>query len=235
MQINICMITVIIPTLWLSDVFDQSITSLNNLEIIKDIIVIDNCAADRNLNFEKFGDKQCSNQITDYGVFAIEQYGKIRVVVPKENLYVSKSWNIGAYLSSQQYLCILNDDVVLPDSLFDFVVRHMSSQVGIIGLHADCFKNESNNLSISPVRTRPNGFGCCMFIERYKYVPIPESIQIWYNDDYLFSKIPGIQYSLTELKVSGSISKTVNNTTRQEEIKKIISQDRIAYITLMNL
>ena len=229
------MITVIIPTLWLSDVLDQSLQVLNNNKFVKEIFVIDNRPTKRNVDFEKFGEKQFSFQITSQMFLKNEQYGKIRGLSPERNIYVSKAWNVGAELATHPYLCILNDDIVLPDNVFEFALSEMTEQTGIIGIHSQCLTNTTNVLSITPVAARPMGFGCCMFINRDKYKPIPDSIQIWYNDDYLLSRVLGQHYSMQELKVSGSISKSVNNPEMQDEIKKIIEQDRKAYTLLTGI
>lgn len=36
---------------------------------------------------------------------------EITVLIPKENLYVNKAWNIGVEIAKNNIVCLLNDDI----------------------------------------------------------------------------------------------------------------------------
>ena len=36
---------------------------------------------------------------------------EITILIPKENLYVNKSWNIGVEIAKNNIVCLLNDDI----------------------------------------------------------------------------------------------------------------------------
>ena len=82
-------ISVIIPTL------QKSVETLNNLvkelvtdESVKEILIIDNSLKGYKFNSEK-----------------------VRVIIPKENLFVNPSWNLGVKEAKYEYICIANDDI----------------------------------------------------------------------------------------------------------------------------
>ena len=106
-------ISVIIPTL------QKNVETLNNLveelvtdESVKEILIIDNSLKGYKFNSEK-----------------------VRVIIPKENLFVNPSWNLGVKEAKYEYICIANDDIKIGNNFCTKVVEKISDEHGIIGMN----------------------------------------------------------------------------------------------------
>ena len=87
-------ISVVIPTL------ERDVETLNNLvstlvndAMVDEILIIDNSLQNYSFNNEK-----------------------VRVIVPQENLFVNPSWNLGVREARNEYVCLANDDIRIPNN-----------------------------------------------------------------------------------------------------------------------
>ncbi len=227
-------ITCIIPTLWIPTEIKESCIELNNSPVVKQVIIIDNNSANRTVDFSSFGTKEYSKYLYIHKEkVLVEKFGKFLVIVPPKNIYVSKSWNIGAKLAEAEILCILNDDLVVHNSVLESISKYLDNSIGIIGITTDHLNDniiKTEILSFSEVKSRPLCFGCCMFLLKENYIQIPENIKIWYNDDWLFAKVPGKKLIIHGGKIRGKQSVSVNSSN--PEIQSIIQQDTIQWNSL---
>jgi hypothetical protein len=63
-----------------------------------------------------------------------------------------------------------------------------------------------------------------MFIHKDSWIPIPEEMKVWCQDDWLFVKNRNLgkqNYALTNFKIEGNISLTNNILDSNSEIQKI--------------
>lgn len=156
------MFTVVIPTIWKSDTFEEQLNSLCCSEYVDEIILINN---DKNItpNFNILNNK------------------KILHVTPPQNLVVNPSWNLGVNLSNNNNICLLNDDILFDINVFKFMIDHKEKT--LCGLSMN---NQEGDLRLLLADTRTHGFGCMMFIRKDTYDRIPDNLIYLYGDDYLF-------------------------------------------------
>ena len=113
---------------------------------------------------------------------------KVRVLQQDGNIFVNPAWNLGAREARGEHLAILNDDILFDPRLFDVMHRWLRLPfIGMIGPHETSFVDGPWKPSFRPAYRRTWGFGCAMFLRRENYVPIPQDLEIFYGDDWLFS------------------------------------------------
>lgn len=219
--------------MWLAEELKHSCDILNDCQLVSEVILIDNNHTSTSKpDFTKYGLKEELGTINLYQeTFIIYKHGKFKIVETKENIFTSKSWNIGHTLSDSEILCLLNDDVVVGPKTYNFVSSSINEEVGIIGINDFYFSQRSNQnlpIKVQPIDKRPNAFGCCMFMLRKKYSEIPETLKVWYNDDWLMQKISGVHIVLVNADITGRVSVTVS-TNQTNRIKQAIAQDHIEW------
>jgi hypothetical protein len=156
------MFTVVIPTMWKPDTFEEQLNSLCCSEYVDEIILINN-DKDITPNFDILNNK------------------KILHVKPPENIIVNPSWNLGVYLSNNNNICLLNDDIIFDMNVFKFMSCHLDKHICGLNVYS-----ESEYFELIEVNKRMHGFGCMMFIRKDLYDYIPESIKLFHGDDYIF-------------------------------------------------
>lgn len=113
---------------------------------------------------------------------------KVTVLEPGHNIFVNPAWNLGVEHASATNLAICNDDVLFPTEVLEPVAALLGRRVGVVGPSTSCFSQPPGLCQprFHRIVRRPYGFGTLMFMKRSHYVPIPDSLKIWYGDDYLF-------------------------------------------------
>lgn len=166
------MISVIIPTLQKNkELLYSLIDNLDYDNSVGEIIIIDNSLK---------------------GIEYLSE--KVRVITPKENLFVNPSWNLGVREAKYDIIALLNDDIVLCDNFCSAVVSKMKPDMGIIGFNSEdymivCnkfdYKPQKNELSFEPIKYMDKYFGIVMFFYRAAYTPIPNEMKVTYGDNWL--------------------------------------------------
>ena len=128
---------------------------------------------------------------------------KVRVIVPQENLFVNPSWNLGVREARNEYVCLANDDIRIPNNFCTKVLEKFSDDFGVVGMDnayvtntrnkdnkvvIDINKvelNDSREVNFKPVKYRTHNFGIMMFFKKENYVEIPEDLKIFYKKDLL--------------------------------------------------
>ena len=185
------MFSIIIPTLLKdTEVLNKLLSQLNEDSSVGEIIIIDN---------------SCSYFKTDYS--------KVKVHVPKENLFVNPAWNLGIRLSSPEYkyFGILNDDIIFQKNLFEQVHAFLdttSDDVGLLGI--DCISNtpksqfetypENTEVTIQETHKLEGFFGSAFFGNKKNYFEIPAEMKVFYGDHFLFTR--NIQAGHKNYKIS---------------------------------
>ena len=211
------MFSIIIPTLLKdTEVLNKLLSQLNECNSVGEIIVIDN---------------SCSSFKSEFS--------KVKVHVPKENLYVNPAWNLGIKLSSVEckYFGILNDDIIFQKNLFDQVLdflENSSDNVGLIGI--DCtistpkaqFNTYPNDTVVNIVETSKleGFFGSAFFGYKKNYFEIPNEMKIFYGDHFLFTK--NIQLGYKNYKITNVGVKHLESLSSHSSpvFAKIFRKDR---------
>lgn len=167
--------SVIIPTMWYSDKIFKLLDNLESSPLVGEILLIDNNKGNR--------PAQINN--TD----------KITILEQSQNIYVNPAWNLGVELSKFDNICITNDDLVWDVEVLPFILDNI--HIGVIG-------QESSNWDINQKRLNPKiermpnrvwGWGCCFFIHKSNWKPIPPQLKIACGDDYLVKELPSFMVS----------------------------------------
>lgn len=207
-------ISVVIPTLQKNkELLCNLLSILENDESVDEIILIDN-----------------SLQGLDYSS------RKLRIIIPKENLYVNPSWNLGVKEAKNDVVALLNDDITIAPNFCSNVVKFISPQIGCVGA---CLHNieeadnvnlvvEDSQLSFKPIDLITYHWGIAIFFHKASYVEIPDDIKVFRGDDWIFykNKEAGKQnYYIEGQKIChyGSLS------SRSKALKSIGRKDRKNY------
>jgi len=213
-------IDIVIPTMWKASEFLGYLKKYVESPCVGNIFLIDN---------------DYTNRPND----EILQHVKIKLISFRHNIYVNPAWNEGYRRSRADILCVLNDDISVDNSLFEYIQRLDFSKIDIIGVHlrgsVDNFHivehpdRKEQLIELAVDRTRPIGgqsyaFGVCMFIKRSSYKIIPSLYQIWYGDDYLIQHSRHV-YALKTSKITGEISKTIVSFNDRSQVHRRIVLD----------
>lgn len=213
-------INITIPTMWKEENLPVYLEQYCDSKFVQKIILIDN-------NYRERPKAE------------ILKHEKIELVNYGRNIYVNPAWNEGYYRSNSDVLSILNDDICIDDSIFEFMANLDFTDIDIIGVHlkgsVDNYhivdhpdrKEELIRLSVNkhkPIGGQSYAFGVCLFVKRSSYRIIPSLYKIWYGDDYLIQRSKNI-YTLKTSKIKGEISKTIVSYEKDSDIQKRIILD----------
>jgi hypothetical protein len=201
------MYSVIIPTMWKCNRFQQTLRELSAHELVGEIILIDNTPNDLKIELPKL----------------------IHVLEGK-NTYVTAPWNKGAKLAKYDKLLILNDDIWMDWNILNILEPHITEQIGLIGLEETEYNIEHSNdaFGLEPIERRNGGWGCAIFVHKENYTPIPEEMKVWGQDDWLFVKARNRRkqnYKLVGYTIYGELSVTNNILDADPEILLIREND----------
>ena len=182
------MISVIIPTMWKCKRFQQTLRELSKHPLVGEIILIDNT----------------SNELTI-------ELPKLIHILEGKNTFVNPAWNRGVEIAKYDKLLILNDDIWMDWNILNIIEQYVIEENGVIGMAEENYTSPHYELGLDPITHRNGGFGCCMFIHKENYTPIPNEMKIWGGDDWLFVKNRNRRkqnYKITGFKVDGEIGAT---------------------------
>ena len=193
------MLSVIIPTLFRCDLLFESLQRFErDLTDNDEVILIDNANSSHDFNSSK-----------------------IRHLKYATNNFVNKSWNIGVTESKNDLLVIANDDVVFDYNCYKHnIVEFFENKpnVGLIGSNKSNLSRPghinvnqpTDVLEFVETSKRITGFGMLMAIQKQNYIAIPDVLQVFHGDDYLFDKqkFNNKANYICSVKMHGYVSKT---------------------------
>jgi len=187
--------SVVIPTMWRSERTLPMLKDLDASDYIEEIIIVDNDTS------------KCPG---------LSDISKLIYLPQKKNIYVNPAWNLGVETSSCDYVCILNDDISFDvDTAFKAAIRNFKMGHTLAGLHQLSYDHLDSREAISPFY----GFGCCMFLDKSDWTPIPGLLKIWYGDTWLVSTFSSIVFIVVDVDTD------MSTTVKSEEFKEVISSD----------
>jgi len=211
------MLSVIIPTLWRSPYVVDLLTYLEGIDCIDEVILIDNNPASAK---------------------DLSQLTKVKVIKNETNNYVSPSWNQGYIASKNEHICLLNDDIIIPENVFSLVDGFLSPRIGIVGLLSDVYENilqkteymdDVDTIRLTLCTSRNFGYGCCMFMHRDNYRMIPDQLKIQYGDDFLFYSCDKNCFVLDGFRIVGKLSGSLYDDRLQlidrEHVSAVCTRD----------
>lgn len=218
-------INIIIPTIMQSDIniFTYTLKELAKNRRVRRIIIIDNTY-----------DQTCKLNNLSYKIHIINGADK--------KYYVNQAWNLGISMSSSEYYCLLNDDVLMHSNLIDeafsvlddknislLTVKTMNN-VNINEFDSDY----ASNVPATYTTDIPNfnRQGWIMFGRTKDWINIPPELKIFYGDDFIYreARKNGSVVMIDNHVVSHFQSSSMNNAT--PEIVHTIQQDDAHWIEL---
>lgn len=203
--------SIIIPTLWRAEEIFELCQSLDRVDCVKEVFIINN------------------NRIASPDLSRILLSPKFNVITPFANTFVSEAWNMGVRASTSNIVCLGSDDVVLDEKLFDYLKNVDFLNIGLLGLQDGAVVEKvdpNKQYEIRGADFRNHGYGCSMFVHRKYYIPIPKTIKIFFNDDFLFNfikKVHNLPNMVLNCHQRGRVSVSVSSFNHYFE------SDRQAY------
>jgi GT2 family glycosyltransferase len=108
---------------------------------------------------------------------------ELTILIPKENLFVNKAWNIGVELAKNNIVCLLNDDIEINFQTIKHNLEAINNlDFGIIGFDSNRnlgteFNTNVDVFEFKEAECRYLGFGCMMFIRKENYIKIDEDYE----------------------------------------------------------
>jgi hypothetical protein len=204
------LISVIIPTmLKCSEITAESLISLCSSRHVGEVIIINNTP----------------HSISYLNIIS----NKIKVLDMGGNIYVNPAWNLGVEVARYSVLSIINDDVILDNSIFDRISSCDLLKYGILGMHKQNFYNKKCNQTISFYESyKMNfGFGTAMFFHKKNYFNIPEDLKIYCGDSYLYdmNSVSGRK----NIAINMNVKTIMSATSSSAEFNKIKKSDLLLY------
>jgi hypothetical protein len=168
---------VVVPTMWNYKPFSKFALDVMDHPLVSRMVLIDNAP-----------DKDA----------IIPHHSKLEYRCHGKNVGVNPAWNEGVEIARSRrdsWVCLLNDDVVFDMRLFNKILEleKNDSRVGVVGLHPGLtefnqipFSDGSIDL-IKAADQHTYGFGCLMFFRTSTFVKIPNGLDIYYGDDWIFN------------------------------------------------
>lgn len=165
------MITIVAPTMWMFDQFIPFLYDLVEHPLVGEIIIVDN-----NEN------KRPEDKILYCNKVKVYSFGR--------NTFVNPVWNFGVEQASFNKVCVMNDDIIFDTRVFNRVYDHITPDKGITGLSVfpckDHFVDGMIRITPYEMGTNTYGFGLLFFTHKKSYIPIPEGLDVYFGDNFLF-------------------------------------------------
>lgn len=192
------MISVVMPTMWRSDRTEGLLKSLGDTPCVSEIIIIDNAK-----------DERPDIEIPEKAVL-LEQ---------EENIFVNPAWNLGVSESKEEYVCIINDDLTMDCKAAFPIMQGLLRHVPCIGIHSNSYRYEEDDVLMVHGHDIGRGWGCCMFLDKSKWVDIPEQLKIWFGDNWIASTYKECASVVIPIRTE------MSTTSNADELSDIIKKD----------
>ena len=173
------MFTVIIPTMWKYPPFFDFLQDIVDVPLVGQVIIIDNDIDARPIAVHK-----------------VLENSKVDVICFDKNVYVNPAWNAGVKIAKYDRICLYGDDLIFDLRLFRKILPYITPENGVFGF---CPGDESmgqplvtdGSIQFTPAKNpyhyRDNfGYGMLMFLHKSNWVDVPEEIQLYWGDNFVF-------------------------------------------------
>jgi hypothetical protein len=213
------MISYIIPTLWKSKNIFKTIEGFKTIDDpLTELIIIDNAQK----GFKNTNDN-------------------IKYISPTRNYYDNPSWQLGINLSSNNNICLVNDDIIFDIKRFhNFVLDNKAE--GITFHPQNRIKKDNKKWELiynnSPYR-RPAGGGQLIYFKKENYPGLPPNMKFWFGDDVIYfynTLVKEIKFSFIKgMAITGDQSVTVTqDNIVPQSYQEHFSPDTLEYYKKMH-
>ncbi len=210
------MLSVVVPTMWRHAPFVDFLEQVCAHDHVADIMIVDNCVTQR----------------PHHAVFSNP---KIHMWDLGCNIHVNPAWNLGVHVSSQDHICIMNDDIEFDTQVFSIVDDFLQPHMGLISLSAS--EPVQGDIYLE-LWQGAHMFGCgqLMFLHRKQFVDIDAELQVYCGDNWLFDHLhhnTGANYMIRNLNHHTPYACTSRNFrhllhTEMAHYEHLMSQKQIA-------
>ena len=212
------MISYVIPTLWKSNniytTIDQFTKQINDPK--SELIIIDNS----NSSYKNEDER-------------------VKILKMENNIYVNPAWDLGVKFSSNDKVCLINDDILF--NLPKFHTFITSNDIVTVGMnnvnHIPKDKDKWSLIEVSDKNARPAGMGQLMLFKKENWLSLPYKMKLWHGDDiiyYYHTLILNIPFNYIEgMSVGGEQSTSIN--LMSTNMKEPFGQDSLEYYKLMHI
>lgn len=165
----------------------------------------------------------------------------------EKNIYVNGAWNqiLQYFLSSDcDYLIIMNSDLVLNKCWVDVLDKYFTDLPNTIPVPTVMDSPDLLDLEITEeniiTELKEGIAGVCIILNKKhaeKIYPIPETIRVWFGDNYIFDKLRNNGYKTFAISnlIAYHYHNGSQNVQRVEGISEIIEQDKIEWEKIKHL
>lgn len=221
-----------IPALYGYQHTKNAIESVLNQGEVCDVLLIDNG-----------GDRDIKKIVSDY-----TGHPRFSVIANENNVFVNPAWNqiMKAFLDcpdGYDLLCIMNSDLELNKGWSD-VVRSMLKENDKRSLSPKVVNDlarfnrvvDPSNTSCMDVTIGLPGVFFTLTKEQCKLVyPIPETIKVWFGDNWIFDKLRNSGHSTVVVDNLLAIHGNSQTVSRVPGISEIIEQDKLEWEKIKHL
>lgn len=178
------MISLVIPVCWGYKPFADFLSSIVELPVIGEVILINNN----------------KNITPDHHILS---HHKVNHYVMEDNIFVNPAWNLGAKLAKHDIICIMNDDIAVDLRAFIEADKFVTKEVGLLSAgisyesyllmlnKSDEIENLQKLLTSGDIKIKEFGpetdlcaSGTLFFVHKDNWVDIPECFKIYWGDTW---------------------------------------------------
>ena len=220
-KVQVNQYSVIVPTMWRAvEQFKNFVVQLCDCEYVGEVIIINN------------DNKRTPSDLIRHEKIKMLDYGR--------NIFVNPAWNKGVAASRFERLCIVNDDVVFDLEIFKRLENMLTPSVGVFGLCPGVSDFNQPPVTTGTIDIVPwagqhtYGFGCLMFMHKSIWREIPESLEIYYGDNFIFDlqlNDNKTNYLITNMKFESNFATTTSDKSITDGF---LDRETIVYQKIMS-
>ena len=171
------MFTVIVPTMWKYKPFYEFLYDMLLMPSVGEIFIIDNNP-----------DERPNLPILSHKNVRIETFGR--------NIYVNPAWNYAVPLAKYNRICFYGDDLIFDLKLFHRMLPHITPDRGVFGISPGVVDTIQKPVTTGEIEIQHSptpynfrdhlGFGMLMFMHRTNWIPIPEGLDLFWGDNFIY-------------------------------------------------
>jgi hypothetical protein len=164
---------------------------------------------------------------------------RVKSLKMPKNIYVNPAWNLGVHCSTNDKVCLVNDDILFDIKKFHYFA--LDSKASAIGVnnndHCSIDSTFYQLREIHDKNARPPGLGQLILIEKKNWIQLPDDMKIYYGDDiiyYYHTLILDIPfYYIKGMSITGDQSISISSLPAN--MTKPFNQDTLEYHKMMHI
>jgi glycosyltransferase involved in cell wall biosynthesis len=210
---EIMSLSVIIPVFNYSP--QETIQSILKTPELKELIIVDDCSTD----------PETVNFLNNLRLDPKLNINLIKVFLPKHS-WTNNAWNVGVEHATQDYIAILNSDIILPEDWATTLIPHLNNYTIVCpSLPGSPLLPIIKEIDSKMIQ------GCCfMFKKEDDFLfPAPPTLKHWFFDRLLADRANAVNRVLISPTVIVTHKHSSSSPTKSLEYWKIVLDDAYQY------